>query len=494
MRLDTSQQMRQEMRMKLAPRMIQSMEILQLPVMALQERITQELVENPTLEQPETDEEAPEEPVQAEFAQDQSIEERELLVDEKHDNVDDFERLEMLDEEWSDHFRASHRVSRGELAEQGDRKLDAMQNMPSRPQSLQDYLQQQFRFLECSDEVRALAEFIIYNLDDNGYLKASLEEVARDFGNGVLPEKAGEALQFVQKLDPPGVGARDLRECLLLQITPDTPHAEVLRAVISNHLEDVRQNRLPLIQRKTGYSLDQIKQAIEALKTLNPRPGANFNSETIPYVVPDLVVEESVAEDDAGAYQVRLVDEHIPHVHISRRYQQMLRDRSTDPQTREWIQRKVQSARWLIEAIEQRRSTILKVARAIIQHQKEFLDKGPEFIQPLKMQEIADRVGVHVTTVSRAVDDKWIQTPRGIFPLKRFFGGGTRTDAGEEVAWEIVQQKLKEVIDHEDKSNPLSDDEIVKRFAEQGLHVARRTITKYRKKMGIPSSRQRKQF
>src|SRR5262249_40856082 len=155
--------------------------------------------------------------------------------------------------------------------------------------------------------------------------------------------------------------------------------------------------------------------------------------------------------------------------------QQLLRDRSTDAKTREYIQRKIQAARWLIESIEQRRSTILRVARAIIDHQKEFLDQGPEFIQPLKMQEIADRVGVHVTTVSRAVDDKWIQTPRGIFPLKRFFGGGTRTESGEEVAWEIVQQKLNDVIEHEDKSNPLSDDQIVQKLADQGFHIARRT-------------------
>jgi RNA polymerase sigma-54 factor len=318
----------------------------------------------------------------------------------------------------------------------------------------------------------------------------SLEDVARSFGNGVTVEQVSEALQLIQGLDPPGVGARDPRECLLLQITPDTPHGDVVRAIVSNHLEDVSQNRLPVIQRKTGYSIEQIKQAIETLKTLNPKPGGNFNSETIPYVVPDLIVEQN----DEGEYRVRLQDDYVPHLHISRMYQRLLRDRAADPKTREFIQRKIQAARWLIDAIEQRRDTILRVAQAIIDHQKEFLDKGPEYIHPLKMQEIADRVSRHVTTVSRAVDDKWIQTTRGIFTLKRFFGGGTKTDKGEDVAWEIVQQKLHEVIEHEDKSNPLSDDEIVKKLGEQGFHIARRTVTKYRKKMGIPSSRQRKQF
>jgi RNA polymerase sigma-54 factor len=483
--------MRQEMRMKLAPRMIQSMEILQLPIMALQERINQELVENPTLEQKELNGDEVPDTVEAEPADEtKTIEEKELVVDERHDNEEDFERLESLDEDWSDHFRASHRVSRGASEEAGDRKHDAMQNMASRPQTLHDFLYQQLGFLDAPDDVRELAHFIIYNLDDRGYLNASLEDVVRDFGNGATVEKATEALSLVQKLDPPGVGARNASECVLLQITPDMPLAEAMRTIAANHLEDAGRNRLPVIQKKTGYSIDLIKAAIEQIKKLSLRPGSNFSSETIPSVVPDLVVDQN----EEGEYQVRLIDDYVPHLHISRHYHRMLKDRSTPQATREYIQRKIQAARWLIESIEQRRSTILKVARAIIDHQRNFLDNGPEHIHPLKMQEIADRVGVHVTTVSRAVDDKWIQTPRGIFPLKRFFGGGTTSATGEEVAWEIVQQKLKEVIEHEDKSKPLSDDEIVEKFAEQGLKVARRTITKYRKKMAIPSSRERKQF
>ncbi len=491
MRLDTSQHMRQEMRMKLAPRMIQSMEILQLPVMALQERINQELEENPTLVERESDgDDQTEQPAEAAEGDEPTIEQRELVVDERHDNEEDFERLSALDDDWSDHFRASHRVSRGEMDDQGERKHDAMQNMAARPETLQDYLYHQLGFLDCSDEIHELAQFIIYNLDKDGFLKASLEDVARDFGNGASVEKAAEALKLVQKLDPPGVGARDLRECLLLQINHDMPHADVLRGIIANHLEDIGHNRLPVVQKRTGFSIEQIKAAMEQMKELQPRPGATYSSEAVPYVLPDLIIEQ----DDEGNYPVRLVDEYVPHLNISRKYHQMLRDRSTPAETREWIQRKIQAARWLIESIEQRRSTILKVATAIIEHQKAFLDNGPEFIQPLKMQEIADRVHVHVTTVSRAVDDKWVQTPRGIFPLKRFFGGGTVTASGTEVAWEIVQQKLQEVIDHEDKSSPLSDDDIVKKLGEQGFDIARRTVTKYRKKMSIPSSRERKQF
>ncbi len=296
--------------------------------------------------------------------------------------------------------------------------------------------------------------------------------------------------QRVQRLDPPGVGARNLRECLLLQLTPDVPCREILHTLIAHHLDDLQQNRLPSIEKKTGIKIEDIKEAIEHLRRLNPRPGARFAPENAQYVVPDLIVEAN----EHGEYDVRLLDDHTPQLSISRYYQKQLKNKATDPAAREFIQKRIQSARWLIESIEQRRSTLLKVARAIIEHQKEFLDKGPEAIEPLKMQQIADRVHVHVTTVSRAVDDKWVQTPRGIFALKRFFGGGTTTTGGDEVAWDTIKQKLLEIIAKEDKSNPLSDEEIVEELGRHGFPVARRTVTKYRRTLRISSSRQRKQF
>ncbi len=226
------------------------------------------------------------------------------------------------------------------------------------------------------------------------------------------------------------------------------------------------------------------------LKHLNLNPGSQFDSENIPYVVPDIVVERN----DAGDYEVRLLDDWVPNVYISRRYMEMYRNRKEDPKAKEWLKRKIQSAQWLLESIEQRRSTLEKVTRAIVKHQRAFLDRGPEHIQPLKMQQIAEQVGVHVTTVSRAVDDKWVQTPRGIFPLKRFFGGGAEIAPGQEVAWEVIKQKLLEIIDNEDKSNPWSDEDLVTKLNEAGYPVARRTVTKYRKMLNIPSSRQRKDW
>jgi RNA polymerase sigma-54 factor len=248
-------------------------------------------------------------------------------------------------------------------------------------------------------------------------------------------------------------------------------------------------NRLPLIQKATGYSLDLIKVGIEQMQTLNPYPGRGFEQRPAQRVTPDLALEQ----DDTGRYVVRLLDEYVPELRISPRYAKMLKENPT-PETRDWIRRKIESARWLIESIEQRYNTLRKVAQEIIDHQHEFLDKGPEFIQPLKMQQIADRVGVHVTTVSRAVDEKWIQTARGLFPLKRFFGGGTQSSTGEDVAWDTIRIKLQELIDKEDKKDPLSDDALVDALAAQGITLARRTITKYRKQMQIPSSRQRREY
>ena len=232
-----------------------------------------------------------------------------------------------------------------------------------------------------------------------------------------------------------------------------------------------------------------IKSAIEELSHLDLFPGHGFEQRLVQKVTPDLAIEE----DENGKYVVRLLDEYVPQLRISSRYLKLLKS-NPDAKTKEYIKKKVESAKWLIESIEQRQNTLKRVAQTIVDFQTEFLDKGPEQIVPLKMQQIADVVGVHVTTVSRAVDDKWIQTQRGLFPLKRFFGGGTHTANGEEVAWENIRLKLKEIVDGEDKQRPFSDDALVEELSKQGITLARRTVTKYRKAMTIPSSRQRREY
>ena len=297
----------------------------------------------------------------------------------------------------------------------------------------------------------------------------------------------------MQTLQLPGEAiAIEITEGLLLEVDQDVgPKLNALReAGLSISLDDfgTGYSSLTYLQR---YPIDLIKDAWEELKELEPRPGRRFVSAPAGNVIPDL----SILPDGDGRYIVQLEDEYTPRLNISRRHIQMLSDPDTDPKTREWIKRKIESAKWLIESIEQRHNTLKRVAQAIVDRQTAFLDKGPEFIVPLKMQQIADVVGVHVTTVSRAVDDKWIQTPRGLFPLKRFFGGGTKTDDGDDdVAWSVIRIKLQEVIDKEDKSDPLSDDSLVEEMKQLGYVLARRTVTKYRKKLNIPSSRQRKQY
>ncbi len=490
MRLSFGQEMRMAQKQVLAPRMIQSMEILQLPVMALQERIEQEMQENPLLDMQEVDPDLPEEQVEAENPDAPTTEERELVVDETKNNADDFERLLNMGDDWPDSYEERPRTSSTRIDEEGDRKHDAMANMVSRPQSLQDYLRDQLSWFGLDADTRQMAERIIYSLDSNGYLSCRLEDlVDATAGPGELT-LAQKALSVIQRLDPPGVGARDLRECLLLQLQPGMHCYEQLRTLISGHLEDLEHNRLPVIERRTGYSMELIHETWHELRKLKPKPGADFTDVHAPTVTPDVFVDLA----EGGKYKVYLEDGRTPSLFISPYYRKLLQQGTATDAEKEWIKRKLNSAQWLIESIEQRRSTLTRVSQAIVDHQTEFLAKGPEFIEPLKMQQIADKVGVHVTTVSRAVDDKWIQTPRGIFPLKRFFGGGTTSADGEEVAWDTVRLKLQEIISNENKQSPYSDDELVAELDKHGLTVARRTVTKYRKAMNIPSSRQRRDW
>ena len=493
MRLSFGQDMRLVQKQILAPRMIQSMEILQLPILALEERIQQELQENPILEMREEDPDLPaEEDEEAERVSPDAptSEERELVIGEDGNDKADFERLLNMDEQWPDQFEEQARPSRNRIDEEGDRKHDAMANMVARPQSLQDYLHDQLGYFDLDAAVRAMADRIIYNLDANGYLQGSLEDLLGAEATDDDLALARRALAVVQRLDPPGVAARDLKECLLLQLLPGMPHFEQLRTLIRDHLEDLEHNRLPVVARQTGYSMELIQQVLQELRKLNPKPAADFTATAAPPVTPDVFVEPV----EGGGYRVRLEDGRTPSLFISPYYRQIMSAGKANEETKEYIKRKINAAQWLIDSIEQRRNTLTRVAQAIVDHQNEFLSKGPEHIEPLKMQQIAEKVHVHVTTVSRAVDDKWIQTPRGIFPLKRFFCGGTVTEDGDEMAWDTVRIKLQEIIDHEDRRHPYSDEDLVNELAKAGIKVARRTVTKYRKAMNILSSRQRRQW
>ncbi|MSR32114.1 MAG: RNA polymerase sigma-54 factor [Gemmataceae bacterium] len=493
MRLETSLNLKISQEMVLSPRMIQSMEILQLPVMALEEKLQQALEENPVLELKQ-DEENPNQENEASepgpLAEESMAEgpERELVIDSKGQGEEDFERLEAIPEDWRDSLYDDHRPSRSAIESLGDSKHDAEQNIASRPESLEDYLIAQLAFFDLKAEERSIVQQVIASLDEGGYLKSTAEEIASQLDPRPEIDQVEDGIDLVQQLEPRGVGAHTLEECLLLQLDRDTPDFPAVRVLIQNHLEDIRHNRVPLIQKATSFTIPRINEAVLFIRKLNPKPGTGFSEQKIPYVVPDIEIQKT----PDGEYSIRLTDDWLPDVQVNKNYIQDCKNRATDPKVKEFLRPKIQSAQWLLEAIEQRRNTLRRVTQAIVQKQKAFLDQGMEFIEPLKMQQIADEVGVDVSTISRAVDEKWIQTPRGIFTLKRFFGGGTQTATGEEIAYERIRGKLNELIAGEDKANPLSDAELVHKLQAEGYPVARRTITKYRKIMNIPSSRERK--
>jgi RNA polymerase sigma-54 factor len=278
---------------------------------------------------------------------------------------------------------------------------------------------------------------------------------------------------------------------LLLQITPESEYAEVLQILISSCMEDISANRLPGIAKKIGFPLDIVQGAVAELRHYNPRPGAGFSNNTAAVVTPEIIIEQS----ESGRYVARLEDGRTPQLRISKFYKDLMNKNGTDGDTKAYIKQKVGSARWLLEAIEQRRETLLKVSQAIVDHQTAFFAMGQQALKPLKMQQIADIVGLHVTTISRACDEKWVSSPQGVFPLRRLFVGGVATvDGGDSVANDAVRSKIREIIEEEDKKNPLSDDAIVKMLETEGIQVARRTIVKYRQLLDIPSSRGRRQW
>lgn len=496
MRLDTGQHMRLEQKMKLAPRMIQSMEILQLPLMALEERIQQELESNPVLEIRQDDPDA----VTAEPSPSDDNEpapgdgETDLVVSNDGDGKDDFERLDASSDElqYKDIFDGNSRPTTTSGDGMRDAKMDAMMNTAARDVSLNDHLLNQWALMDVESQTRRLGELIIMYIEEDGYLRTDLSEIlstAREQANMADMERA---LQLVQQLEPAGVAARDVRECLLLQLDALGSNHQVERTLIEHHLRDIELNRLPQIAKKTGYSIEQINDAVDFIRTkLTPYPGNLVGPSNVSYITPDIFLEFDETIND---YRITMPEGYLPSLYISGTYRRMLEQGQVDRTTKDFIQKHVQSARWLMESIEQRRNTVRRVVEDVVAHQREFFDKGPQYLKPLPMVDVAERLGVHVATVSRAVSEKYMQTPRGLYSLRSFFSGGTETDSGESISWDGIKAKLQEIVDNEDKSNPLDDDALANALSEQGVKVARRTVAKYRKLMDIPSARRRRQF
>jgi RNA polymerase sigma-54 factor len=477
MRLDVSLQQRLSQQLRLAPQIIQSIEILQLPAMDLKELIENELQENEMLEV----EEAPPEGLPAPAEPPPSADEE--GTDDEAERV--FDRLEALVDV---DRHGKNGLSRASGEEATDRKWEAMQNTAAPGESLADHLHEQLELLDLTPPVRSAAEAIVYNLDEAGLLRTPLAEVVAAMDEPVSAADAEEALRVVQSLEPRGVGARDLVECLLLQIDDDEPDADDKRRLLRDHLDDLKRNKIPRIAKALGRSVEEVYALRDGLRHLTPSPGAGYTSGRTAYIRPDVVV---TWED--GEYKVKLENEHVPRLALSPRYRAMLQEAKGDPKLRDYVKRKVDAAKWLIEAIVQRENTLERVAREIVARQRDYLDFGVSHLRPLKMQEVADALGIHVSTVSRAISDKYVQTHRGIVPLKFFFTGGTENDDGGVESRVSIKERVRQIIDAEDKANPLSDDEVAERLSKEcGLGIARRTVTKYRKAMKIASSRQRR--
>jgi len=477
--------------------MIQSMEILQMPIQALQERIDQELESNIALEVDEHLAGKDRDPAS-------DIDGQELVVGESDaagDGADDFERLatmergyrEAIDNEYSFSSWSAARMS-GER----DRKMDAMANLSAGEDNLVDQVLHQWSFAEVPPPIVEAGKLLIAHLNPDGLLDLPLEEIA---GNepGASLEDLGAAQHVLQRLvEPCGIGASTIKECLLLQVdawrSREGEDGEVwdrVGTLIESHLDDLVQNRLPVIAKHTGLSLDEIKAALRLMHRLNLSPGREVVDEQVPPVIPDVIVEYDQQQD---RYVAALCDGVVPPLRVSPRYTEMSSDKALDGEARSFITRNVGNAKWLIESINQRSNAVLRVVEVVLDRQRGWFDEGARGLKMLPMTEVAELLGVHVATVSRAVSEKWMQTPRGIVPLRRFFSGGTETSSGESLSWEAVKVLLRDIVEAEDPAKPLGDEALAASLREQGVDIARRTVVKYRQQLGIPPARLRKKY
>jgi RNA polymerase sigma-54 factor len=473
-----------------------------MPLLALQERIEQELEANIALEQAEP--RARETEGSQEDSAVDALEQRELVVgDEPGGDEADWQRLSVLETSYRDAFDNEYSSSRSRTRAAGerDRKMDAMANVAAREESLTEQLQHQWSFAEADPQVTEAGRLIIDAIDSDGLLGTPLETIYEQNrgipGVDVTPELLERALFEVQRsLEPPGIAARDMRECLLLQIEDlqlrdDNPEHDWddVAMLIDEHYDDLLQNRLPRIAQHADISMERINAAMELMKRLNISPGRDLVDEGTPPIMPDVIIEY---EEENDAYTARLPHDHMPRLRISRQYQKMADDVAQEKETRDFIKHNVRNAQWLIDSIRQREHTLLRVVNVVLTRQRDFFDHGPQHLKPLPMVEVADQLGIHVGTVSRAVADKWLQTPRGVVQLRRFFSGGRETTSGRDMSWDAVKATLREIIEEEDKTKPLSDEALSKALRERGIDIARRTVVKYRQQLNIPPARQRK--
>ncbi len=476
---------------KLSPQQIQYQKLLQLNTLALEQRIKTELELNPILEETQT-------------------EEMELTLDQKEDSPDEKseETAEETAEKTEDEFDVEDFMNDAELEENRINRSpddeDKIQPVTPVRVSLQERLIEQLHELDLPEEQIILGEVIISSLDKDGYFREDLEKIVEDLKLfehiEVSLEDAEKVLKMIQTLEPVGIAARNLQECLLVQIrnsSYDPYYSYLAEKILSEHYDDFVNKRFNVIQEKMELSRDTLKATLDLIQKLNPKPGAgSIDTPEANQITPDFIIEK--VDDN---YIITLNDRGVPSVTISKTYLEMLNSKKRkrkinkrEKETHKFLREKFESAKWFIASIQQRRETLMKIMRAIVEKQYDFFEYGPKALKPMIYKDIADEIGMDISTISRVVNGKYVQSPVGIHELKYFFSEGLTTDSGSEISNKHIKELIKEIIDNEPKNMPYSDDKIAKMLKEKGIHIARRTVAKYREQMKIPVARLRKEL
>ena len=472
--------------LRINPRLYQAMDLLYMPLLDLQQHLKQELLGNPFLELVE-----PEEETEVPLAE-------EAKEDKKEAEANDEPNWEeILLDDGSDSGAPPRDMSEAR---------EYVEPVPVESKDLSDYLREQMRLLDLTPRQQLLAEEFIGNIAEDGYLGATLEEMARganqllqehavESAQDVQPQlfttaEAEEMLRIIQKLDPPGVGARDLRECLLLQLEARAETDTLAYRLVRDAFEDLKAHRWSDLGKRFGLDATEVQKVADDLAKLDPKPGLQHSAANDAYIIPDLVVEKI-----DGEYKVFLNDAGLPRLRISKTYQDIARDKKKfQGENKDFINQRMNSAHWMIQAIEQRRQTMLKVMNFIVDRQRDFFEKGVEYLKPLTLREVADVINMHESTVSRVTNEKYVQTPRGLLPLKFFFSSGLSTTTGEDASARAIRAQIEKMVADEDPKNPLTDQQIVEMFAQRGVKIARRTVAKYRDQLSILPARMRKRL
>ncbi len=482
MAIELKQQLKLSQQLVMTPQLQQAIKLLQLSRLELEQTVQQEIQENPVLEVIEIEEELPSElSREQEGADSESAEASGDRADSRE--ASDADKIGDLD--WQNYMDAYPQTGMSVIRDDDDRR--GIEATLTRRETLQDHLEWQIGLSDLDDEHKSAASWILGNLDDNGFLRATIEEMARQ--SGLEEELIERTLMRVQQLDPSGVASRDLRECLLNQLAPNGIKDPLVRTLIDQYLDALQKRDFRRISRELGLSIEAVAAGANIVAQLEPRPGRAFGGDEPIYITPDIYVYK-VAEE----FHIVLNEDGLPKLKINSLYRDVLaKDRSVAKDTREYVQEKVRSAMWLIKSIHQRQRTIYKVMESIIRYQREFFERGIAYLRPLNLRDVADDIGMHESTVSRVTTNKYAHTPQGIFELKYFFNSSINRVQGDAIASESVKEKIRKIISNEDTRRPLSDQRIAEMLKTANIDIARRTVTKYREAMNILSSTRRRQ-